>query len=130
MRSSNGTFNPLIEALRPVKRARMIHQDPPHHLGCNAVKMCSALPRHSLLSDEPHVRFVNEGGRLKGMVGSFAAQVGSRATSQFLVNQRHEVVPGLEVALGPKPAASRSQCHPFFFFFRRRHDAVSSDLAR
>ena len=120
MRSSNGTFSRWIEALRPVKRARVVHEDPPHHLRRNPVEMCAALPGHSLLSDEPHVRFVDESGRLKGVVGSLAAQVGSSAAPQLLVNKRHEVVPSLEIASAPRLQQAGHIIH----------DAVSSDLAR
>ena len=64
--------------------------------------MRATLPGDSLLPDEPHVRFMDESGRLKGVVGSFAAEVGGGAAPQLLIDQWHEVVPGLEVAPAPR----------------------------
>jgi hypothetical protein len=79
----------------------MIDQDPAHHLRRNAVKMRATLPGNALLPDEPQVRFVDEGGRLKGVVGSLATEVRGGAAPQLLVDQGHQLVPSIEAASAP-----------------------------
>ena len=64
--------------------------------------MCAILPDDAPLPDEPQVRFVDERGRLKSVVRPLAAEIGSRAPPQFLVNQGYQLVARVEVALAPR----------------------------
>ena len=52
MRSSRGTLT-ARQSASLVMRARVIDQDPAHHLRRNAVEMRATLPDDSLLPDEP-----------------------------------------------------------------------------
>jgi hypothetical protein len=51
--------------------------------------------------DQPQVRFVNERGRLQGMVGAFPPQVCRSAPLEFAIYEPHERVPGLGITASP-----------------------------
>ena len=88
-------------ALYCVPPPRMVHEDAAHHFGGHREEVRAVLPTRPILIDEPEVGFVNERGRLEGVVAPLPAQIGCRAPPQVLVNQLEEIVARLHVATPP-----------------------------
>jgi hypothetical protein len=54
------------------------------------------------LVDESKIGLVDQGGRLQDMSRLLAPQSGSRPAAQFLVDDRHQLVPRGEIAPAPR----------------------------
>jgi hypothetical protein len=80
---------------------RVVYEDPAHHLGRHAEKLRPILPPDARLVDQPQVGFVNERGRLQGVGGALASEVIRGLPSKFVVDERQERVPCLEVTIAP-----------------------------
>jgi hypothetical protein len=70
----------------------MIDQDVPHDLRRDAEKLCPVLPNDWLATNESEVRFMNEGGRLQGVVGTLSSQVIAGEETQLVVNRLEKVI--------------------------------------
>ena len=81
--------------------ARMVHQNAPHELRRNPVELGAVLPASSLLINQAKIGLVNQGSGLQRVIRSLAPQVVSRQTSQFALDQRHELVEGRLVTTAP-----------------------------
>ena len=81
--------------------ARVIDEYAPHQLGGNAEEMGAILPSGVSLIDELQIRLVDERGWLQRVTGTFAAQIVTRETAQFVVNQRHQFLERRLVAVAP-----------------------------
>ena len=92
--------------------SRVIDQDPAHHLRRNAVEVRAILPDDALLPDQSQIRLVDECRRLKGVVRPFAAEIGSRAPPELLVDQGHQFLACLEVAFAPRPQQAADRTGP------------------
>jgi hypothetical protein len=79
----------------------VIHEDPAHHLGCDAEELRAVAPGHPALIDEAQIRLVHESCRLQGVAGSFTSKVGGSAAAKFLVDERHQQVACSDIALAP-----------------------------
>jgi hypothetical protein len=81
----------------------MIDQDPSHHLCRDAEKVCAILPGNPLLTDQPEIHLVNQGGRLQRVVPTLVAKIATRSPSELSIDERQEVVTRLEVTPTPGP---------------------------
>ena len=70
--------------------ARVVDENLPHKLGGNGKKMGAILPIRQVLLRHAHVCFVNQGGALQGMVGTFALKVAAGNAVEFAVDERHQ----------------------------------------
>ena len=96
----------LSAPLRGYVRPRVIHQDPPHELGGDTEKLGAVLPLDPALVHHSQIRFVNEGGRLKGMIATLPLEMTPGQAAQFLVNQRHQLL-GRFLVAGAPPTEKR-----------------------
>ena len=87
--------------LHGVSAPRMVHEDSAHHFGGDGQEVRAVLPIDSILVDQPQVGFVNERGRLQGVVAPFPTQIACRARPQISVNQMEEIVARLDVPTSP-----------------------------
>ena len=69
---TEGYLLPLSPAFDPAAFARMVDQEPAHHLCPDGKKMISSLPLEAILIDQPQVGLVDQGGRLQGVVRTLA----------------------------------------------------------
>jgi hypothetical protein len=72
--------------------ARVVYQHAPHHVRGQSKELGAILPIDTVLIDQPEVRLVHQRGRLECVIGSFAAHVGSRQPSKFVVNQGQNLI--------------------------------------
>src|ERR1043166_3212247 len=63
--------------------------------------MRAALPVNVMLVDQLEERLVNQSSRLQGVLGPFAPEIAGRHSAQFAIDDWHEGVEGLAVAMGP-----------------------------
>src|SRR5215467_13219458 len=82
-------------------RTRVIDQNASHHLRGDRKKVCSALPGDVLLVHNAKKSFMDQGGRLQGMVRAFLAHGDMGHAAQFVVNQRDETKRRLLIAIAP-----------------------------
>ena len=73
--------------LHGVPAPRMVHEDAAHHFGGDGQEVRAVLPIDPILVDQPQVGFVNERGRLQGVVAPLPTQIACRARPQVSVNQ-------------------------------------------
>ena len=69
--------------------------------------MRSTLPIRASLVDESKVGLVDQGGRLQDVSRLLAPKPGRRPASQFLVDDRHQLVPRGQIASAPRVQKSR-----------------------
>jgi hypothetical protein len=101
--------DPLVErhphcgagTFRRLMFARGIDEDAAHHLRGDRKEVRAIAPGDALLSNQPQVRLVDECRRLECMVLPFVSQVRARSSSQFGIDDRHQVVARLHVATAP-----------------------------
>jgi hypothetical protein len=67
-----------IAALRGRSSARMVHENPPHHLRSEAVKLSATFPIDLLLVDHAEERFMNECRALQCVRVPLVTQMTSR----------------------------------------------------
>jgi hypothetical protein len=84
-------------------RARVIDQDPSHHLRRHAEEVRSILPADPLLTDQPEIRLMDQSGRLQRVIPTLVAQVAGRPPPELSIDQRQQIVPRLEVSPAPGP---------------------------
>ena len=90
-----------IRALGGAPRARVVHQDPPHHLRGDAVEVAAVLPGDAVLAGQAHERLVDQRRRLQRVIHALVPQVAGGAVPQLVVDQRHQLVAGAHVTAGP-----------------------------
>lgn len=74
------------------RTARVIHENAPHGLRCNPVKVRAILPRDLLLPHQPHVGLTHQRRGLQRVVLTLAAHEVHRECVQFMVDQRRQLV--------------------------------------
>jgi hypothetical protein len=79
----------------------VIDQDPPHRLRGDCIKMCSVLPRHSLLVGQAQICFINQRGRLKHVTWRLVSKVSPSYTLQFLIYKWEQLIGRGLVAVAP-----------------------------
>jgi len=79
----------------------MIHKNPPHQLCGDAVKLRPILPAGVALVDQFQISLINQGGGLQRVALSFPAQIVPGESPQLAVNQGHQLIERLLVALPP-----------------------------
>ena len=80
----------------------MIDQDPPHRLRGDAEELGPVLPGERFRGSQPQEGFVDQQGRLQGMVGALAAHLALGDLVQLGLDQPDELLldfgaPGLEI---------------------------------
>jgi hypothetical protein len=89
-------------ALPRLLPAAVVHEDAPHH-GCgDGQEVRAVLPDHAVLLEQAEVGLVDEGGGLQSVAAALAAQVTGGAAAQVVVDERHQPLVGLAVALTPE----------------------------
>jgi hypothetical protein len=78
----------------------VVDQDASHHAGRDGEEVHAVLPR-DIDVDEAGVRFVDESGRLEGVLLALAAHVPVGEAPELLVDDRHELVERVLVSLPP-----------------------------
>jgi hypothetical protein len=81
--------------------AAVVDQDAADHLGGDAEEVGPVLPADLALVDEAEEGFMDDGGALQGVVGSFGAQASTGEAAEFIVDQGHQVFEGMLVAVAP-----------------------------
>jgi hypothetical protein len=81
----------------------VIDEDATHHLRRHAEEVGAILPDHALLSNQAQIRLMNQGRRLQRVARMLLTQVPGGAPSQFLLDQRQEIVTRLDVPSSPRP---------------------------
>ncbi len=84
----------------------IIHEDATHHLRGDAEEMGAVLPGGGALIDQPQIRFVDEAGRLQGVIGAFSLEILARELAQFFVDERHQASRRFRIALYSNRPAS------------------------
>lgn len=87
-------------ALGRISITRMIDQDLTHQPGGDSQKMRSVAKAGEVTTHHARVDFMHQGGGLKGVVGSFAPQLGRSNAPQFSIDQREQVIERLSIAAG------------------------------
>jgi hypothetical protein len=82
--------------------ARMIDQDPPHHLRGDREKVRPILPGDAVLSHQAHVRLMHERRRLQRVIGSLTAQIRTRPQLELPIHDGHQPIPRLKIAAVPR----------------------------
>jgi hypothetical protein len=85
-------FDVAAATFAGIPHAGMVHQDLAHELGGDAEKVCPAAVVRLILTDQPHIRFMDEGGRLESMVSPLPAQVAVGETAQLPIGKRDQLV--------------------------------------
>src|SRR5262249_35470770 len=78
----------------------MVDKHVPHHLGRDREEVSAILPRHVPTPQKPDEGFLDQGGRLHGMV-AFPPDMTTRHTIQFGADQRQQPIERRAVALTP-----------------------------
>ena len=89
--------------------AGVVHEDAAHGARGHVVKVDAALPGHGLDIDQAQVSLVDQGGRAERVAAALAAHVLARQRAQMLVDQRHQTLGGVRVALVPGQAGDGSR---------------------
>src|SRR5262249_44804020 len=90
----------------------VIHQNAAHLLRRDGEKMHAVLQIMALLVDQFEVSFVNQSGRLQGMIGTLPAQITSGQLAQFVINQRHQLIESLLITTAPLKEQFTHFCAP------------------
>ena len=85
---SGATSSTLVGPTRP----RQVDEDPSHDTGRGPEEVSPTLPLRLSLIDESDVGLVHEGRCLQRMTCRFTTHVRSRQTSEFVVEERYELV--------------------------------------
>jgi hypothetical protein len=94
--------------------AGVVHEDAAHHVRGDADELRAVPPIDATLVDEPEVGFVHERCGLERVTAAlFAEEVGGEA-AQFAVNQRHQLLERVLIAVFPVDQKLR-------YAFRRLH---------
>src|SRR5215813_4308180 len=93
----------------------MINQDSAHQLGCNSEKMSALLPLHPFLIDESNVGLIYQCSGLERMSHPLSPQIARCLTSQLVINDGHELIQCLFVAIAPSQQQLR------YIWLRIRH---------
>jgi hypothetical protein len=72
--------------------ARVIHQNPAHHLRGNPEEVRTILPGNPVVPGDPEKCLVHDRRRLQRVIAPFLPQVGGRAPLQVAVHERDEPV--------------------------------------
>src|SRR5262245_51080377 len=88
-------------------RSREVHENAPHQSRRHRKKMGAVLPLHLFEIDQPQVGFVDERCRLKRMAWPFGRHLSQRQPSQLLVDDRHELLQRVLVAVFPRSEERR-----------------------
>ena len=75
-------------ALLPAAGNGLIRQCPPHHLGGHCIELRAATPFDRIPLEQPHVRFVNEGGWLERVTRPFPAHIDAGEQTQLRLHHR------------------------------------------
>jgi hypothetical protein len=86
--------------LRGVAVACKIHQDPPHQVGGDSVKLLPIVKLSGAVN-QAKVGFMNQRRALQGVIHTLVPQVVARHTAQFAVNQRYQRIKRFFVASFP-----------------------------
>src|ERR1700722_1972521 len=78
----------------------VIHENPPHHLRCDAKELRSVLPFRIGLPSKLDVCLVDQSCGLQCVTGTLAAEAGSGNSAQLVVDKRNEFSSGVLVAGG------------------------------
>src|SRR5262245_44206502 len=90
----------LTTALVRVATPRLLDEDAAHRLGDGGKKMTATIPVLCLGHvDKPHVRFMDQGRRLKRVSRGFLSHLLSREFAQLLVDEGQQFTGGAWVAL-------------------------------
>jgi hypothetical protein len=79
----------------------VIDQDPAHDLRRDTKEMRSILPIDLALVDEPHVRLMNKGRRLQGVVGPFVPKLARGNAAELCIDEWQQLIEGSPVASTP-----------------------------
>ena len=79
----------------------MVYQDLPHDPRGDREKMRAILPLRRILSGKPQIGLVHQGRTLQRVVASFLPKMVTRQNSQFVVDQRHELIQRFAVSSAP-----------------------------
>ena len=96
-----GKLVPSASAFFRAMGPSIVHENAPHDLGGHTEKMGAVLPRGGALIDEAQISFMDEAGRLQGVVRAFSLQILAGELAQFFVDERHEASRCLAVASAP-----------------------------
>ena len=94
-------MNGLASTLLAVLVASIIEQNPAHYLRRDAEEMGAILPLDLSLIDQTQVRFVDQRGRLQGMIRVLPPHVAVRQAMQFALNEGQEPFEGRLIAVAP-----------------------------
>jgi hypothetical protein len=70
----------------------MVDQYAPHHLGRNCEEVSAILPLHSVVVHQPHVRFVDKGGRLEAVARTLAIHVAVSEAAEFPIDDWRQLI--------------------------------------
>lgn len=70
----------------------VVHKDAPHHRGGRRTKVSFSLPVDSGLVGQSQECLVDQSSRLQRMIGAFVLQPTRGDRSQFIVDQRHQLM--------------------------------------
>ncbi len=96
-----GQYDPAATAAMFVRSLPTggIHQDATHRLRGGVEEVPAAVPAvFTRRADQPEVRFVDQGGRLEGVVRRFGGHAGGGEPPQLVVHERKRLRGGLGVA--------------------------------
>ena len=79
----------------------MVDQHPSHQLGRDGEELRAVLPVGVLLIHELEVGLVDERRGLQRVLGPLSPEMRVRDPVQFLVDERHQVIEGIAIALVP-----------------------------
>jgi hypothetical protein len=65
---------------------RILHQDPPHHLGRDREKMGAILPPHALVIHQTQVSFIDQRRGLEAVAGALAPHVTAGQAVELIIN--------------------------------------------
>jgi hypothetical protein len=85
----------------------MVDEDLPHDACSDAEEVGAVLPAHVLIANQPHIRFVDQGGRLKRVIAPLAPHVGASSTTQFSLHGLEESLAIVGRACSPSPQERR-----------------------
>ena len=80
---------------------RMVEEHTPHKLRGDAEEMTSILPIDLALIEQTQIRLVDDRSDLEPIVPPFADQAARRKHTQFVVNERHQLVERVSAAILP-----------------------------
>src|SRR5262245_56500842 len=79
----------------------MVNEDSAHRVRGHAEKMCSILPTHMALVDEPKVDLMDERRRLKRVVYALTSKLAGRDAPELVIDERQQLFERSGVASTP-----------------------------